>query len=75
VRSFVLSELQTILFVMQNRLEMGAGREIRREKLIVEMRLWPRGRKVAVVCFERVTSHSTYLAEPGRNAAAKLEIE
>jgi hypothetical protein len=40
--SFVLSELQPILFVVQNRLEMGASRQIRREKLIADMRLWPR---------------------------------
>ncbi len=41
-RSFVLSELQAILFVSQNRLEMGASRQIRREKLIVYKWLWPR---------------------------------
>jgi hypothetical protein len=33
------------------------------------------GRNVATVCFERVTAISTYWAEPGRNAAGKLEIE
>ena len=33
------------------------------------------GRNGAVVCFECVTSISTYWAEPGRNAAGTLEIE
>jgi hypothetical protein len=41
-RSFVLSELQPILFVSQNRLEMGASSQMRREKLIAQVRLWPR---------------------------------
>ena len=31
------------------------------------------GRNFAVVCFERVTSFSTYLAEPGRNALGQTE--
>ena len=33
------------------------------------------GRIFSCVCFERVTSFSTYLPEPGRNAVAKLGIE